>query len=146
MDAVVSGVVVLTPDVPLIANVITYLGDDIRPPPLLICSLVLPPSLPVCPPVLPLRDFIPMGSKEEDERIKRKGLSLEQESAKKQKISEEVTEEAKSFDEVPKEKVYHEGKRSYWKITREGLPSKAGSSTCDDQLQALSRDLLTDGE
>nr|GEU77396.1 hypothetical protein [Tanacetum cinerariifolium] len=50
-------------------------------------------------------DFIPMGSKEEAKRIKRKGLSLEQESTKKQKTSEEVTEEAKSFDEVPKEKV-----------------------------------------
>nr|GFB25480.1 hypothetical protein [Tanacetum cinerariifolium] len=36
-----------------------------------------------------MEDFIPMGSKEEAERIKRKGLSLEQESAKKQKTSEE---------------------------------------------------------
>nr|GEY45644.1 hypothetical protein [Tanacetum cinerariifolium] len=52
-----------------------------------------------------MEDFIPMGSKEEVERIKRKGLSLEQESAKKQKTSEEVTEEAKSPDEVPEEKV-----------------------------------------
>nr|GEX87734.1 hypothetical protein [Tanacetum cinerariifolium] len=46
-----------------------------------------------------------MGSKEEAERIKRKGLSLEQESVNKQKTSEEVPEEAKSPDEVPKEKV-----------------------------------------
>nr|GEX14603.1 hypothetical protein [Tanacetum cinerariifolium] len=52
-----------------------------------------------------IEDFIPMGSKEEAERIKRKGLSLEQESAKKQKTSEEVTEEAKSPDEVLEEKV-----------------------------------------
>nr|GFA04739.1 hypothetical protein [Tanacetum cinerariifolium] len=52
-----------------------------------------------------MEDFIPMGSREEDERIKRKGLSLEQESVKKQKTSEEVTKEAKSSDEVPKEKV-----------------------------------------
>nr|GEX84471.1 hypothetical protein [Tanacetum cinerariifolium] len=44
-----------------------------------------------------MKDFIPMGSKEEAERIKRKGLSLEQESAKKQKTSEEVTEEGKSL-------------------------------------------------
>nr|GEX31146.1 hypothetical protein [Tanacetum cinerariifolium] len=36
-----------------------------------------------------MEDFIPMGSKEDAERIKRKGLSLEQESAKKQKTSEE---------------------------------------------------------
>nr|GEW81441.1 hypothetical protein [Tanacetum cinerariifolium] len=52
-----------------------------------------------------MEDFIPMGSTEEAERIKRKGLNLEQESAKKQKTSEEVPEEAMSPEEVPKEKV-----------------------------------------
>nr|GEV69725.1 hypothetical protein [Tanacetum cinerariifolium] len=52
-----------------------------------------------------MEDFIPIGSKEEAERINRKGLSLEQESKKKQKTSEEVTEEAKSPDELPGEKV-----------------------------------------
>nr|GEW66789.1 hypothetical protein [Tanacetum cinerariifolium] len=52
-----------------------------------------------------IEDFIPMGSKEESERIKRKGLSLEQESAKKQKTSEEVPEEAMSPEEVLEEKV-----------------------------------------
>nr|GEW87324.1 hypothetical protein [Tanacetum cinerariifolium] len=41
-----------------------------------------------------LEDFIPMGSKEEAQRLKRKGLSLEQQSVKKLKTSEEVTEEA----------------------------------------------------
>nr|GEZ77351.1 hypothetical protein [Tanacetum cinerariifolium] len=51
-----------------------------------------------------MEDFIPMGLKEESERIKRKGLSLEQESAKDQKTSEEVPEEAMSSKEVPKEK------------------------------------------
>nr|GEX96351.1 hypothetical protein [Tanacetum cinerariifolium] len=184
-----------------------------------------------------LEDFVPMGSKEETERFKRKGISFEQESAKKQKISEEVPEEVKTHNEVPEEKVkemmqlvlieevyvkalqvkhpiidwkvYHEGQRSYWKITRlegssasyqffidvlkhldredlnqlwrlvketlsnrpptsdkemelwvelsmlykpdredqlEGLTSKEGSSTCDDQLQASSRELLSDGK
>nr|GEZ29515.1 hypothetical protein [Tanacetum cinerariifolium] len=52
-----------------------------------------------------MEDFIPMGSKEEAERIKGKGINLEQESAKKQKSSEEITEEAKSLEEVPEEKV-----------------------------------------
>nr|GEX61719.1 hypothetical protein [Tanacetum cinerariifolium] len=52
-----------------------------------------------------LRDFIPIGSKEEADRVKRKGLSLEQESMKKLKTSEEVPEEVKSPDEVPKEKM-----------------------------------------
>nr|GEW68741.1 putative ribonuclease H-like domain-containing protein [Tanacetum cinerariifolium] len=52
-----------------------------------------------------IEDFIPMGSKEEAERLKRKGLRLEQESAKKLKTSEEVPEEVKSSEEVPEEKV-----------------------------------------
>nr|GEY40261.1 hypothetical protein [Tanacetum cinerariifolium] len=53
-----------------------------------------------------MEDFIPMGSKEESERIKRKGLSLEQESAKKQKTPKEVLEEAMSPEEVPEEKNF----------------------------------------
>nr|GFA57777.1 hypothetical protein [Tanacetum cinerariifolium] len=52
-----------------------------------------------------MEDFIPMGSKEEAERIKKKGINLEQESAKKQKSSEEITKEAKSPEEVTKEKI-----------------------------------------
>nr|GEU61130.1 hypothetical protein [Tanacetum cinerariifolium] len=40
-----------------------------------------------------IEDFVPMDSKEEGERMKRKGLRLEQESPKKVKISEEVSEE-----------------------------------------------------
>nr|GEY10160.1 hypothetical protein [Tanacetum cinerariifolium] len=52
-----------------------------------------------------IKDFIPMGSKEEAKRIKRKGLSLEQESVKKFKPSEEVTKEAKSPNEVPEKKI-----------------------------------------
>nr|GEX93061.1 hypothetical protein [Tanacetum cinerariifolium] len=93
-----------------------------------------------------MEDFIPISLKEEAERIKRKGLNLEQESAKKQKTSDEVPEEAMYPEEVPEEKVkemmqlvpieevyvealqvkhpiidwkvYIEGQRSYWKITR----------------------------
>nr|GEW42323.1 synaptobrevin, longin-like domain protein [Tanacetum cinerariifolium] len=52
-----------------------------------------------------MEDFIPMGSKEEAEKIKRKGINLEQESEKKQKSSEEITEEVKSSDEVFEEKI-----------------------------------------
>nr|GEW89790.1 hypothetical protein [Tanacetum cinerariifolium] len=37
--------------------------------------------------------------------LKRKGIRSEQESAKKQKISEEVLKKVKSFDEVPEEKI-----------------------------------------
>nr|GEY24951.1 hypothetical protein [Tanacetum cinerariifolium] len=52
-----------------------------------------------------IEDFIPMGSKEEAERFKRKGISFEQKSAKKQKTSEAVPKEVKSPDEVLEEKV-----------------------------------------
>nr|GEX93432.1 hypothetical protein [Tanacetum cinerariifolium] len=122
-----------------------------------------------------MEDFIPMGSKEEAKKIKRKGLNLEKESAKKQKTSEEVPEETMSPEEVPEEKVkemmqlvpieevcvealqvkhpiinwkvYTEGQRRQRNLhaSGEGLPSKEGSSTCDDQLQASSGELLTDG-
>nr|GEW58445.1 hypothetical protein [Tanacetum cinerariifolium] len=51
-----------------------------------------------------MEDFIPMGSKEEAERIKRKGINLEQASTKKQKTLEEVTEEAQPPKEVLEEK------------------------------------------
>nr|GEZ81710.1 hypothetical protein [Tanacetum cinerariifolium] len=99
-----------------------------------------------------MEHFIPMGLKEEAKRIKRKGLKLEQESAKKQKTSEEVPEEVKSPEEVTKEKVkemmqlvpieevyfealqvkhpildwkvYTDGQRTYWKITRLGVEWK----------------------
>nr|GEY46513.1 uncharacterized mitochondrial protein AtMg00810-like [Tanacetum cinerariifolium] len=92
-----------------------------------------------------IHDFILIGSKEEAERFKRKGIRFEKESAKKLKTSKEVPEEVKSPDEVPEEKVkvmmqlvpieevyvealqvkhpiidwkvHTEGQRSYWKIT-----------------------------
>nr|GEX95140.1 putative reverse transcriptase domain-containing protein [Tanacetum cinerariifolium] len=116
-----------------------------------------------------MEDFIPMGSKEEAERIKRKGINLEQESAKKQKTSEEVTEEAKPPEEVTKEKVkemmqlvpieevyvkalqvkhpiidrkvYHVGEGSYWKITWLG-GSSASYQFFIDLLKHLDREDL----
>nr|GEZ65046.1 hypothetical protein [Tanacetum cinerariifolium] len=48
-----------------------------------------------------IHDFIPIGSKEEAERFKRKGIRFKQESVKKLKTSKEV----KASEEVPKEKV-----------------------------------------
>nr|GFA07284.1 hypothetical protein [Tanacetum cinerariifolium] len=116
-----------------------------------------------------IKDFIPMGSKEEAKRLKRKGLSIEQESVKKLKTSEEVTEEAKSPDEVPEEKVkemmqlvpieevyvealqvkhpiidwkvHIEGQRAYWKITRLG-GSSASYQFFIDLLKHLDREDL----
>nr|GEU79988.1 hypothetical protein [Tanacetum cinerariifolium] len=85
-----------------------------------------------------IQDFIPMGSKEEGERFKRKWLNLEHDNAKKVKTTEEVSEEdlKEMMHLVPVEEVYMEalqvkhpiinmeihteGQRSYWKITRLG--------------------------
>nr|GFB02854.1 hypothetical protein [Tanacetum cinerariifolium] len=52
-----------------------------------------------------VEDFIPMGSKEEAKRLKRKGLNLEQEHVKKQKSSEEAPEMEKYTKEITKEKM-----------------------------------------
>nr|GEW56034.1 hypothetical protein [Tanacetum cinerariifolium] len=52
-----------------------------------------------------IENFIPIGSKEEAERFKRKGIRFEQESVKKLKTSEKVPGDVKTPDEVPKEKV-----------------------------------------
>nr|GEW56591.1 reverse transcriptase domain-containing protein [Tanacetum cinerariifolium] len=50
-------------------------------------------------------EFIPMGSKEETERLKRKGLNLEKEQVKKQKSSEEAPEIETSTEEFTEEKM-----------------------------------------
>nr|GEW60324.1 hypothetical protein [Tanacetum cinerariifolium] len=57
-----------------------------------------------------IEDFVHMGSKEEGERFKRKGLRLEQDSAKKVKTSKEVSEEdlKTMIQLVPVEGVYVE--------------------------------------
>nr|GEU51117.1 hypothetical protein [Tanacetum cinerariifolium] len=83
-------------------------------------------------------DFVPMSSKEERERVKRKWLKLEQGSAKKIKTSKEVFEEdlKEMMQLVPVEEVYvealqvkhpiidwdiqSEGKKEYWKIVKLG--------------------------
>nr|GEY57189.1 hypothetical protein [Tanacetum cinerariifolium] len=52
-----------------------------------------------------VEDFIPIGSKEEIERLKRKGLNLEQEQVKKQKSSEESPDIETSTKDVTKEKI-----------------------------------------
>nr|GEZ35389.1 hypothetical protein [Tanacetum cinerariifolium] len=106
-----------------------------------------------------IKDFIPMGSKEEGERFKRKGLRLEQDIAKKAKTSEEVSEEdlKEMMQLVPVEEVYVEalqvkhpiinweihtkGKRSYWKIIRLG-ESTASYQFFVDMLKHFDREDL----
>nr|GEV74317.1 hypothetical protein [Tanacetum cinerariifolium] len=85
-----------------------------------------------------IEDFVPMASKKEGERMKRKGLRLEHESAKKMKTSEEVSKEylKEMMQLVPVEELYvealqvkhpiivweihSEGERNNWKIIRLG--------------------------
>nr|GEW50624.1 putative ribonuclease H-like domain-containing protein [Tanacetum cinerariifolium] len=57
-----------------------------------------------------IEDFVPMASKEEGERVKMKGLKLQQGSAKKMKTSEDVSEEdlKEMMQLVPMEEVYVE--------------------------------------
>nr|GEX75604.1 putative ribonuclease H-like domain-containing protein [Tanacetum cinerariifolium] len=116
-----------------------------------------------------VEDFIPMGSKEEAERFKRKGIRFEQESVKNLKTSEEVPEEVKTPNEVPEEKVkemmrlvpieevyvealqvkhpiidwnvHTEGQRSYWKIIRLG-GSSASYQFFVDLLKHMDREDL----
>nr|GFA93660.1 hypothetical protein [Tanacetum cinerariifolium] len=52
-----------------------------------------------------VKDFIPMGLKEETERLKRKGLNLEKEQVKKQKSSDEAPEIETTTKEFTKEKI-----------------------------------------
>nr|GFB55772.1 hypothetical protein [Tanacetum cinerariifolium] len=84
------------------------------------------------------KDFMPMSSKEEAKRVKRKGLKLDQWSSKRMKTSEDVSKEdlKEMMQLVPLGEVYvealqvkhhiidweihSEGKREYWKIIRLG--------------------------
>nr|GFC21832.1 hypothetical protein [Tanacetum cinerariifolium] len=52
-----------------------------------------------------VEDFIPMGSKEETKRLKRKGLNLEKEQVKKKKSSEEAPEIETTTKEFTEEKI-----------------------------------------
>nr|GEZ28449.1 hypothetical protein [Tanacetum cinerariifolium] len=110
-----------------------------------------------------------MGSKEENERLKRKGLNLEKEQVRKQKSLEEAPEIEKSTEEFTEEKmkeimqlvpvkdvyvqalqvkhpiidwkVHTKGQRRYWQIIR-----LEGSSACYqffvDLLKQLDREDL----
>nr|GEV50477.1 hypothetical protein [Tanacetum cinerariifolium] len=85
-----------------------------------------------------IEDFVPMSSKEEAKRVKRKGLRLDQGSSKRMKTSVNVSKEDLKgmMHLVPVEEVYveslqvkhptidweiySEGKKDYWKIIRLG--------------------------
>nr|GFC69196.1 hypothetical protein [Tanacetum cinerariifolium] len=52
-----------------------------------------------------VEDFIPVGSKEETERLKRKGLNLKQEQVKKKKSTEEAPKIKTFTEEFTEEKI-----------------------------------------
>nr|GFC01710.1 hypothetical protein [Tanacetum cinerariifolium] len=52
-----------------------------------------------------VEDFIPMGSKEEAERLKRKGINLDKEQVKKQNSSEEAPKTETSTEEFTEDKI-----------------------------------------
>nr|GEX47344.1 hypothetical protein [Tanacetum cinerariifolium] len=91
-----------------------------------------------------IKDFVPMGSKEEEERFKRKGLRLEQDSAKKMKISVEVSEkDLKAMMQlVPVEKLYVEALQHFdredltqlWTLVRETLNIRQATSDKEKEL------------
>nr|GEZ39429.1 hypothetical protein [Tanacetum cinerariifolium] len=70
-----------------------------------------------------VEDFIPMGSKEETEKLKRKGLNLEKEQVKKQKSSEEAPDIETSTEEITKEKMKKmmEDLNQLWALVKEYL-------------------------
>nr|GFC30747.1 hypothetical protein [Tanacetum cinerariifolium] len=84
-----------------------------------------------------IHDFILIGSKEEAERFKRKGIRFKQESVKKLKISEEV----KATEEVPKEKLKKMMQLVPVEITRLG-GSSASYQFFVDMLKHLDREDL----
>nr|GFC26577.1 hypothetical protein [Tanacetum cinerariifolium] len=90
---------------------------------------------PVCKQI---HDFNPIGLKEEAKRFKRKGIRFEQESVKKLKTSEEV----KSSEEVPEEKVKEmmqlhldrEDLNQLWRLVKESLSIRPTASDKEMEL------------
>nr|GEZ03650.1 hypothetical protein [Tanacetum cinerariifolium] len=89
-----------------------------------------------------IHDFIPISSKEEAKRFKRKGIRFEQESVKKLKTSKEM----KANEEVPKEKVNEmiqlihieeldrEDLNQLWRLMKESLSIRPASSHKEMEL------------
>nr|GFA64819.1 hypothetical protein [Tanacetum cinerariifolium] len=83
-----------------------------------------------------MEDFIPMGSKEEAKRYKRKGIRSNQENSKKLKSSEEVIKEAKSAAEIPKEKIKEmmDDLNQLWDLVKKYLSIRPASSNKEMEL------------
>nr|GEW12072.1 hypothetical protein [Tanacetum cinerariifolium] len=77
-----------------------------------------------------MEDFILMGSKEEAERIKRKGINLGQGSEKKKKTLKEVTEEA----QPPEEHLDREDLNQLWRQVKKTLSNRPPTSDKEMEL------------
>nr|GEW85655.1 hypothetical protein [Tanacetum cinerariifolium] len=92
-----------------------------------------------------LEDFMPMSSKEEGERVKRKGLKLDHESAKRIKTSEDVSEEDLKgmMQLVPLEEVYVEALQVKHPIIDWEIHSKEKREEDLHQLWTLVKETLS---
>nr|GEX00959.1 hypothetical protein [Tanacetum cinerariifolium] len=84
-----------------------------------------------------VENFIPMGSKEETERLKRKGLNLEREQVKKQKSSEEAPEIETSTEEFTEEKMkemMQEDLNQLWALVKDYLSIRPATSDKEMEL------------
>nr|GEZ98112.1 hypothetical protein [Tanacetum cinerariifolium] len=84
-----------------------------------------------------IQDFVPIGSKEEGERFKRKGLRLEQDSPKKVKISKEVPKEnlKEMMQLIPVEEHFdREDLNQLWTLVKETLNIRQATSNKEKEL------------
>nr|GEW99445.1 hypothetical protein [Tanacetum cinerariifolium] len=91
-----------------------------------------------------IEDFVSMASKEEGERFKRKGLRLEQDSTKKIKTVEDVSEEdlKEMMQLVPVEEVYVEALQHFnredllrlWTLVKETLSIRQATSDKEKEI------------
>nr|GEW87660.1 hypothetical protein [Tanacetum cinerariifolium] len=84
-----------------------------------------------------IQDFVPIGSKEKGKRFKRKGIRLEQDSAKKVKTSEEVPEEnLKEMMQLilVEEHFDREDLNQLWALVKESLSIRPATSDKEKEL------------
>nr|GEX64580.1 hypothetical protein [Tanacetum cinerariifolium] len=83
-----------------------------------------------------IEDFMPMSSKEEAKRFKRKGLRLEQGIAKRMKTSEDVSEEdiKEMMQLVPVEEFDKEDLNQLWTLVKENLSTRQALSDKEKEL------------
>nr|GEW67957.1 hypothetical protein [Tanacetum cinerariifolium] len=86
-----------------------------------------------------LEDFVPMSSKEESERVKRKGLKIDQGSSKRMKTSKSVSEDVSKkelkgmMQLLPLEEVYVEALQQ-WTLVKETLSIKQATKDKENEL------------